>query len=246
MGRKKSSTFKKAVKAQKHFGPYSRWTKEAKDKTVKFEEAVQKQAKASITGFLGRGRNSVVFSLSNGNVLDITDDKEEANNCATLKEKSLKNVVKIYDVFQLGELPIYGIVRERVEPLSSKFEALCSRLFDFWSTSYFRQETIKLGSTSKAFDYFKNNLSQNNIKLDKLTGGEELVRPVLNGLLELATNNVTFIDITYDNIGKANDGAIKIFDIGYSKNSKVHIPTIDETKQFADLKLWVESITTNG
>ena len=95
-------------------------------------------------------------------------------------------------------------------------------------------------------DYFNKTLKDYNIKSYDSPDTKSFAKQLLNGLLELTANNITFFDIIYKNLGKASDGTIKIFDIGYSQSPETSIPAIKEAKQFASLKLWVERVTTNG
>jgi len=238
--------FKTTVKVEKPYGSNSQWTECTKDKIVKFEDAIQKRTKASVVEFLGSGSRGIAFALSNGNVLKLTDDKTEASASAVLKGRKLKNIIEIYDVFQLGKLPIYGVVQEKVKPLSDKFEQLCNEIFAFWCSTDSRENAIKSNSVDKTLDSFRTALSYVNLKLSKLAGGTVLAKQLLNGLLELAANNIAFIDVVYRNVGKTSDGVVKIFDIGYSKGPKASIPAIKEAKQFTGFKLWVERIITNG
>jgi len=239
------SIFKTTITTKKPWGEKSQWIKKVKNRIAEFENAIQKRTKANIVEFLGKGSRGMAFLLSNGKVLKLTDDKTEAGSSAILKGKKLKNVVTFYDVFQLGELPIYGIVQEKVDvkQFTRKFDKLCEWLFGFWDSFSARKKTAELSSTDKAFELFKTMFEKNSgLKLDKQPGGEDFVKQLLNGWLELLANNIEFIDITYKNIGKTSGGVIKIFDIGYSKSPGGPIPAIKETKQFADLKLWVERI----
>lgn len=75
--------------------------------------------------YLGKGKCGVAFDVGSNHVLKITSDQDEAvsSNLILHEGKELKFVVKIYDVFRFGNtpgihLPVYGIIQEKLTPLS--------------------------------------------------------------------------------------------------------------------------------
>ncbi len=74
---------------------------------------------------LGSGMEGIAFDTGQGKVLKITADKNEAKTSLGLKGKTnLQYVVKIFDVFRFRDTaginhPVYGLVTERLSPLSS-------------------------------------------------------------------------------------------------------------------------------
>ena len=250
--------FQAVVGTKKPHGDSSQWTKKTKDKVVKFENAIQKRTKASVSKFLGVGSRGIAFALSNGNVLKLTDDRTEASASATLKGKSLKNVVSIYDVFQLGELPIYGIVQERIKPLKSSYKRLVTLIWSYWYDDDKRATAIKAKHAGKVLSLFEKNLVKRSkhtlgflprITTDDISlvaNNTNSTKQLLNGLLELAKNNIVYVDVDIENVGIASDGVFKIFDLGYSRVPVVAAPAIKEAKRFAGLKLWAERVATNS
>lgn len=73
---------------------------------------------------LGRGQMGVAFKIDGNKVLKVTTDKSEALTSFGIKGKSLKHVVKVFEVFKFDEAvmkstePLYGIVTETLTPLS--------------------------------------------------------------------------------------------------------------------------------
>jgi len=75
---------------------------------------------------LGEGSNGVVFWMNNhARVLKLTRDIQDAYASEIVKKKPDKNLIKVYDVFEMG-LPYFGekwcIVNEKLTPLSSSEE----------------------------------------------------------------------------------------------------------------------------
>lgn len=73
---------------------------------------------SSTLKLLGSGTQGTAFLTADGKVLKVTGDHSEAAACAKLKGSSSKSVVRIDDVFRFGKTPYYGIVQEKLEPLS--------------------------------------------------------------------------------------------------------------------------------
>ena len=74
---------------------------------------------------LGEGWNGRAFDIGGGRVLKITSDEIEAKTSNHIKEKNLKHVVRVFDVFEIptnGER-WFGIIQEKLSPLSNNEEA---------------------------------------------------------------------------------------------------------------------------
>ncbi len=68
---------------------------------------------------LGTGTRGAAFDIGGGRAIKITADDREAMAANRLKTAGLKHVVKVYDVFRFKDSQIFGVVQDRLEPLSS-------------------------------------------------------------------------------------------------------------------------------
>jgi len=68
---------------------------------------------------LGKGGKAYVFWLSDRKkVLKITVDDRDAKASAVVRDHPDKSLIHIYDVFQFGSTEFYGIVAEKLTPLT--------------------------------------------------------------------------------------------------------------------------------
>lgn len=74
---------------------------------------------------LGSGLEGVAYDIGSGRVMKVTTDRYEAisSNLLKVRGANLPNVVRIFDVFRIGNTPgtqdqVYGIVQEHLTPLS--------------------------------------------------------------------------------------------------------------------------------
>jgi len=218
-----------------------------------FRDAIEKRAGRKIGASLGEGDMGVAYSASGGAVFKITKDETEAvASYHVLKcGRSFKNVVRVYDVFQLKsdkkeantaiQRPLYCILQDEVKVVSPN-QKNCDALelvYDFWARYY---SNDWYGSTSKSFlkkfyQYYKEKKSKarmqtkikelfdsivkSNGKLSKEQ--EDLIKQVGNGLLELWSIGVNFFDTHAGNVGQ-KDGVFKIIDIGVSESPQIKVP----------------------
>jgi len=72
--------------------------------------------------FIGKGMRARVFWLPDKKrVLKLTKDEDDAEASAKLIGKRMKHLLHVYDVFLVDDIrkPVYGIVAEKLTPLSS-------------------------------------------------------------------------------------------------------------------------------
>lgn len=69
---------------------------------------------------LGSGEWGTAFDIGGGKVLKVTQDKKEAIASFKIVGKELKYVVNIYDVFMFRGTETYGIVQQKLSPLSDQ------------------------------------------------------------------------------------------------------------------------------
>lgn len=67
---------------------------------------------------LGTGTHGTAFQMPSGQVLKITNDSKEAGSSAALINKDVAGVAKIYDVWEFGDTGLYGLIAEKVYPIS--------------------------------------------------------------------------------------------------------------------------------
>ncbi len=84
---------------------------------------------------LGRGRNGIAFSLDDNRVIKLTTDQDEAKASSKIQGKKSKNVVKIISTFKFPSSNVYGIVQEKLFPLSQNEKNMLStalRIVDYF------------------------------------------------------------------------------------------------------------------
>lgn len=95
-----------------------------------FREALRARLReAPSTKLLGKGEWGMAFLLQSGRVLKLTRDASEAkaSNTPALRTGQLAHLVRVFDVFAFPRQELYGIVTERLKPLS----AADARQFDW-------------------------------------------------------------------------------------------------------------------
>jgi hypothetical protein len=107
-----------------------------------FREALRARLhEAPGTKLLGKGEWGLAFLLPSGRVLKLTRDASEAraSNTPALRTGQLVHLVRVFDVFAFPRQELYGIVLERLKPLTTadarQFDWLIRRLdFDLRRT----------------------------------------------------------------------------------------------------------------
>jgi len=178
---------------------------------------------------LGLGTMGMAFATDDNRVLKVTSDKEEANACANILGKKLKNVYEIYDVFQFDKTGYYGILQEKL------------RLLNRNECSFFDSIIISAGIEDSIDDFVDGKIDMkyamhNIVKIVKHVGDVrfvpdseiektiEIFKQIFNGLQELKIR-VQFYDVHIGNIMKRGNDFVLI-DIGRSKTAGANIKEI--------------------
>jgi len=69
---------------------------------------------------LGKGTQGTAFDVGGRKVLKVTKDSKEAIASNKIKGMTMKHVAAIIDVFRFKDLQAYGIIQEKLEPLSKE------------------------------------------------------------------------------------------------------------------------------
>lgn len=108
---------------------------------------------------LGSGKMGTAFDVGANKVIKVTTDNKEARISNGLKGKNNQHIVKIFDVFKFDEkvfkdkVPMYGIIQEKLEPLSQQehdeFNILKDawwddRVIDTFATKSFNEIVVKM------------------------------------------------------------------------------------------------------
>ena len=203
-----------------------------------FDKALEKRVGSTLQAVLGAGANGIAFATKDGKVFKLTRDKEEAAASANILNKNLKNVVKIYDVFEIGKLdkPLFGIVQEKLDKtLPRKYTAVVDRLYEFLD-HYLTYKNVAAMSADEMFSEFLSSLSE-----PLSSTSSNIAKQIVAGWLQLYHNNVAYGDLQIGNVGLSN-GVVKIFDLGLSDSPGVAISRLEE--RFASTRSFTNWVTT--
>lgn len=180
---------------------------------------------------IGRGNNSLVYSLGSKQVLKITINKEEAYASYKLLGKTFKNVIRVFRVMTPKKKmnpQKYYIILEKLQEAnaSDEWEILYQflREYDRYKDCDYSDEIIKKSNSKEvikaisnyskediaflSFAYFveywtdiTSDFFQFDKKFDK---NYKQYTDLLNGVKELKSAKITNYDITFDNIMKRN------------------------------------------
>jgi len=204
---------------------------------VRFDKALEKRVGSTLKSVLGAGNNGVAFTTNNDRVFKLTMDTREAVASANILDKNLKNVVKIYDVFEIGEFvkPVYGIVQEKLDKLlPSEYLHVINELNDFWDDLLNSKSKLLVAPVDKVLEEF--------LKKHQITLGDEakkdIMQQIVSGLLQLHKVGVDYKDVYANNVGLSGS-TVKIFDLGLSDAPETTIPSLKERTLEASFKNWV-------
>jgi cytidyltransferase-like protein len=101
---------------------------------------------------LGAGQVGVAYDMGNNKVFKVTTSANEAKSCMALKGRNEQHIVKIYDVFRMIDRrnpnkPLYGVIREKLQPLPPQEKAELDDLVDL-----LRDEQVS-GVTPQILDF---------------------------------------------------------------------------------------------
>jgi predicted unusual protein kinase regulating ubiquinone biosynthesis (AarF/ABC1/UbiB family) len=169
---------------------------------------------------LGGGQKGIAYDTRDGKVLKITSDPQEAVSAKNIENKKLHYVYQIFKVFQFDSTGYFGILQEKLKPISGQLaEALDDDDFFEIIDDFAKSEMSDEQFEKELFGYF------NTTELDMHTK-EKIVRTLVNGMIELDNNGIVFADVHGGNIMSKPNGEFVIIDIGLSKSKEVPIEKI--------------------
>jgi len=218
---------------------------DAFDATLKAnQENLQKLKSIDVSKLrkLGAGTKGIAYDVGGGKVLKVTSDHTEAQASHSITGDTLNNVVKIFDVFKFGKVKsndtLYGIVQEKLAPLSSTEQKEIVELFNFIDAS----SKLLTSIATETWDQFVNKLYSEieddvtkELGVDpKSPAGENKIRKVaankhaaivgklkkynIHGMIsDLRKSNIQFADYHEGNVMKRGSEYV-INDLGMSKS----------------------------
>lgn len=181
---------------------------------------------------LGTGTRGTALSIDTGRVIKVTNDSREALAAASLLGKDVKNLVRYYDVFKLGDSGYYAIVQEKLESASKEEakelnDALVTTGLPVWikqadgSWDKAKQLTKKYISdqVKKKFkDKHDSPEAQEYVKRVNESWNSLVKKYGIRDLFETLTSlGIDFHDYHAGNMMKRNDGTIVLIDLGLSR-----------------------------
>lgn len=186
---------------------------------------------------LGTGTHGAAYDVGD-RVLKLTNDHDEAIVSALIQGKSLKHVVKIYDVWSLADSarddedftykPWFAITREKLVMPKKHDLDIMKTMFDFYEDS-----SLDLWvSTERAMVARWRNALQGELANQSLTKAMSILRDVAAGAAELRSHGFDWTDFHDENILQSVSGVFKIVDVGWGEwrldNVNVEVPEITE------------------
>jgi hypothetical protein len=176
---------------------------------------------------LGTGTMGAAFDAGSGKVLKVTIDSKEANAAAILIGKKLNHVYNVYEVFQFDSTGYYGILQEKLKPVS---DPLLKKYFDVNNNEWLDQvEYYVNGEISREeaikrvrLDVSKSFGGPDKFKLNQIM---DVVQQVFNGLDELDSSGILYYDAHIGNIMMRGSRYV-IVDVGRSRS--MNAPPIKE------------------
>lgn len=178
------------------------------------------------------GTNGTAFDLGNGKIFKITRDQKEAAASAVLVGKELTNVVRIYAVWRFKDTDFYGILQEKLEPISEAEskeydDAIIATHLPVWiHKSGYDFEKAKDLTKQYILSQVKKNFkdSPNSPEAQKFAHSINAkwnllvkkynMREMFNTLKQLGIN---FVDFHAGNMMRRPDGTLVLIDLGQSK-----------------------------
>jgi hypothetical protein len=205
--------------------------------------------------FVGAGSFATVFEhpTDDGKVVKFTTDSDDAKSAAILKGKDLVGAARVYEVAKLEnitvpspmskvlkdgrwvpmQMPVYGIVAERLDPTNNAPENLKTAILAFKSTVESLESAtgaykdgllepgpgfkVGEGFTKKALATCRKDFKANGLAKD---GTCEAVIPKLQAAIEeVGRSGIFTADLHHGNWGKRPDGSFALLDFGISLTS---------------------------
>jgi len=168
---------------------------------------------------LGTGSQGAAYDLGD-RVLKLTHDQDEAIVSAMIRGKSLRNVVKIYDVFALSDTAResdyqtwYVITREKLTPLKRHDLDIMKVMYDLYE-----DESLDLWVTSERTMISRwRTLLQSQLDFASVSRAMGILRDVAIGSSEIRKLGFDWTDFHDENIFLSESGAYKIVDVGWGE-----------------------------
>jgi hypothetical protein len=189
---------------------------------------------------LGVGTQGVAYGAGD-KVLKITGDVREAKTAAILMKQPLPNVIQFYDAWQFPSTEFYGIMMEKLQPLTkddsdklngaiinTKFPVFLYKANGDWNKGMqdmarslmqtYAQQAFKQFNTTdikdqKVQEFIKPKIDQAIKDFDTMTKQYKL-RDLFKSLKQLG---IEYYDFHAGNYGKRADGSLVLFDLGNGK-----------------------------
>lgn len=169
---------------------------------------------------LGTGSYGAAYDVGDGRVLKLTHDHDEAIVSAMIRGKTLRNVVKIFDVFALSDSareddyqPWYAVTREKlvapkqrdIDVMKVMYELYEDKSLDLWVTQ--DRSMVSRWRT----------MLQGHLEFAGVTRAMNILRDVAHGASELRAFGFDWTDFHDENIFLSETGVYKIVDVGWGK-----------------------------
>ena len=171
---------------------------------------------------IGRGLYGRVYWLrkQRNRVLKVTTDKSDAQACMHVLQRPQKYLVRVYDVFEIKSNAVYGIVAEKLTPLSASENIT-------WATSQALEDSSPLplsdyadGLCREWIDAYQNYLKEEGERLPPF-----IFQQMYLWAEELARLDIVYWDLHEGNIMKRGNQTILV-DLGYSDPPPIQIPVL--------------------
>lgn len=204
---------------------------------------------------LGVGTMGVAYDLGD-KVLKVTKDAREAKTSNVVKGKTVPNIVQVYDIWQFPNTNWFGLIIEKLTPLSKEeekqltdgvintmFPVLLANAKDDWNVAMqqLAQQSMR-GAVKQAYEKFPDAEQGQGIKDPRV---QQFIKPIvqkkiadfdkltkeynMRGLFKsLKSLGVQYYDFHGGNYGRRADGTLVLFDLGRSISQGAMPPTLQE------------------
>ena len=186
---------------------------------------------------LGTGSHGAAYDLGD-KVLKLTNDRDEAIVSALIRGKSLRHVVKILDVWSLGDSAReddeveyrswFAVTREKLVMPKKHDIDIMKTMFDLYE-----DESLDLWvNNERAMVARWRNMLQGELDPQSVSKAMSILRDVAAGAAELRSHGFDWTDFHDENILQSSAGVFKIVDVGWGEwrldKVDVEVPEIFE------------------
>lgn len=166
---------------------------------------------------LGSGTQGTAYLVGGNRVLKVTADRSEADATMRLIGKRSRHIVDVYDVFQFPNVPIFGILEERLAQLSQKERSeLELPLAIMMRSNPRKKKWMDIVSALADDEWFMDRAYHDLIE----AGVDRIVD-------ELAQNGIGFADYNTSNLMRKPNGDIAVIDLGFSDVDPAKVPMLE-------------------